>query len=613
MNYFSKKTATVLTVLSIAALILSALLVLFSNQFVDFFYTILSQKVFHREFSIEKWLPSIASFFLAPAFAVIAFNALVFYKYPTKEKIILISSLLGIVMLMIVYTAYTATMQHVNSDLGSETWLGKICAQNHSFWPLDWYYSTEIRLLNTQFFSTLGFLITDNWNAVKAIQSFCTCAVLLFAIFYLLNQLEIKHWWLKFLISVLSICPWSYNAYYVGAGYNYYVPHAVMSIIYVATFIKLTCHSETLKSPRTYSLLRVFFFIWAFVSGLSSIRYIMIFVFPFAIAMIILETTSSERKVNITDFKGFWIENKSIFYSIAGLILSGFGYICNNLIFRHFWTFSEWNSMGFNHFGDTSLRDIWSGIIKIFGYNEGIAALSPGGAINVLAYIAVIMLAAFIFSGLKKNLPKSNKILLFFFVATMIFNTFLYIHVDYIARYYYPIIIYVLPILAILLSNAQLSDLKKYFLGLVWGTLIVTSTFATLQNELVTDDNKDKYAVTQFLLENDYDFGYATFGNATVFTYLSNGKIEMGNLKKAIDHGPHITITPTYKYDTWLTPKHIYSDENHKDKKVFLLVTQDQYNQGRDLKVFATGTLVYEDEWYRIYDYENHATFKKAF
>ena len=423
-------------------------------------------------------------------------------------------------------------------------------------------------------------------------------------------QLEVKNWWLKFFGCIVAICPWSYFAWHLGAGDNYYIPHAVMSIVYVATFIKLTCRKENV--PHFKALL-VFFFIHAFVSGLSSIRYILIFVFPFALAMIILEARSPERKAEITDFKNFWIETPSILYSVVGLFLSGFGYVCNNLVFRHFWTFSEWNSMGFNHFGDTLLRDIWSGIARMFGYTEGIAALSPGGAINVLVYIAIVLLTVNIVLALKGNLPKSNRILLVFFVITMIFNTFLYIHVDYIARYYYPIVIYVVPILVVLISNTSFSSLRKYSLGVVWGTLLVTATFATIQKDLVIDENSDKYAVTEFLLKNGYDFGYATFGNATVFTYLSNGKIEMANLKKEEDSDEHTTITPVYEYDTWLTPKHIYADENHEDKKVFLLVTQDQYDASADFRIFTTGRLVYEDKWYRVYEYENHRTFKEGF
>ena len=605
MTYFSKKTSTVLTAVSIFALFLSAILILFSNQFVDFTYTILSQKVFHREFSIEKWLPSIVSFFLAPAFAVIALNAFIFFKYPKKQKIILLSVLLGIVLFMIVYASYVAAHMHANSDLGSELWLGKICAQNHTFWPLDWYYSTEIRLLNTQFFSMLGFLITDNWNAVKAIQSFCTCAVLFVSMFYLLNQLEIKNDWIRFFACILSVCPCSVIAWHVGAGENYYVPHAIMSFIYISTFIKIIYKQNSSKT-------QILFYIWAFVSGLSSIRYIMNFVFPFAITMIVLEANDKNRKSDISDFKGFWLKNKSVFLSVLGLFLSGFGYICNNLILRRLWSFSEWNSMSFNNFGDTTFRDIWSGIVRFFGYKEGIAALSPNGAINVIVYVSILMLTFFIIKSFK-SIQKQNKIILTYFITTMIFNTFLYINVDYIARYYYPIIIYVIPVLAILLSNSQLSDLKKYFLGVTWGILIFTSTFSTIQNKLTIDENKENYAVTQFLLDNDYDFGYATFGYATIFTYLSNGKIEMGNLKKDNDKGSNPTITPTYKYDTWLTPKHIYSDENHKDKKIFLIVSQEQYNLCKDLRIFETGKLVYQDDKYRVYHYNNHGEFKNGF
>ena len=83
---FSKKSEIILVSLSIFAIFISTLLVIFANQFYTIIYEILSTKVFHREFDFNKWLPSIESFFLIPSFLVITVNALIFTKYSKKSK-----------------------------------------------------------------------------------------------------------------------------------------------------------------------------------------------------------------------------------------------------------------------------------------------------------------------------------------------------------------------------------------------------------------------------------------------------------------------------------------------------------------------------------------------
>lgn len=612
MNYFSKKLSTTLVISSVILFALSAVLVLFSNQFIDFTYNFLSQKVFHREFSIEKWLPSMLSFFLVPSFIIVLFNAIVFVKYPIKHRIFLIFSLFVIVLFMILYGTYVSTRMHVISDLGSEIWLGKICLEEHSFWPLGWYYSTEIRLLNTQFFSALGFLFTNNWDAVITIQTFCCCVVLFLSVLYLLNQLEIKTLWLRILTCVLSVFPWSALVWYVGPGQNYYIPHAVMSIFFVATFIKLACRSENIRHLKA---VQVLLYTLAFISGLSSIRYILIFVFPMAIAAIIIEARKPDRTAEITNFKEFWLHNKNVFYAVTTLFASGLGYICNNIILQHFWEFSEWNSMGFAHFGETTLRDIWKGLVSIFGYREGIAVFTPGGIINILVYLGIILFATDTFYYFKKSKKSNNShnFIIMFFISTMTLNTFLYIHVDYTARYYYPIIIYIIPMIAMLLESSFISSLKKFFLGTIWSILIINSTFSTIQSCLTSDSNTDRYPVAKFLEENGYDFGYATFENSTVFTYLTHGKVEIGMLALGKKSSDFEYLPEKYVINKWLTPKRLYDPENHKDKKVFLILSQPQYQEAKNFPVFDAGKLVYNDDFYRVYEYENHGAFIKAY
>ncbi len=611
MTYFSKKTSNIIVAFSILFLIISTVLVLFSNQLVDVIYQILSQKVFHRDFSIEKWLSSILSFTLIPMFGIVAIDVFLFVKLPDKQKIILISSLLAIFTVAILYTVQVSIIKHVDSDLASELLLGKECLLEKSFWPRGWYYSTEIRLINTQFFSTLGWFFTDNMSTVKTIQSFFTCLCLFWAEWYLLTQLEIKTLWLKLLTTTLSFLPFSWLAYYVGCGHNYYIPHAIFALIYTGTFIKVFLRTQTIKTGQSQKLWLVFFYLLAFISGLTSIRYIMNFVFPLFLATIIVEAKSKEENTaKITDFKGFWIKNKLVFASTLGLLISVFGYVCNNILLKHFFSFSEWNSMNFNHFGDTTIRDILSGIVEIFGYNEGIAALTPGGAINILVYAALLIFVVYLIISLKTKLDKASRTILSFFISSILFNIYLYIHIDYITRYFYPLMLIIFPCLAILIEKSELSDIRKWALGTLWAGVIITSSYASLSRELNTDVNTDKYAVANYLKNSDYNFGFASFWNSSVFTYLTNGKVEVGNLYRTKENGNEI-FTEDFKYDKWLTPARYYTE--NKDGNIFLLITQEQYKINSENSAIKKGKEVYSDDYFKVLDYESYDAFVKSF
>ncbi len=614
MTYFSRKNSYILLALSVILLFASTVLILFSNQFVSVVYSILSQKIFHREFSLDKWMSSINSIFMIPIFCTIVFSTIIFIKHPLKQKIIFLFILLADVFFAIMYVNYVSTPLHIDTDLASEVWLGKECVREHTFWPTGWFYSTEFRLLNTQIFSAIGFLFSSDWNLVKTIQSILSCLLLFWATWYLLKQLHIKSTWIILFACIIAISPWSGAWWTVGAGENFYIPHVVISFLYIATFINLI-YADT--SAIQKKKLLILFFALAFISGLSTIRYILLFTFPLALSAIIIEVRNKQYAILS---KEFWLHNSSVFYSTIALFISGFGYICNSFILRHIWSFSSWNTLGFNYPGDVTFSDILlgnSGILALLGYKPGVAIFTPSGIINILSYIAVIQLSINIVSFLKQSVSKSLYLFLVFFLVATGFNTFIFLHTEYAPRFYYPLLIYIVPTLAILLDGKELPDTNKFFLGITWSILLLTATFATLQSTVSNNTNSDKEKVLSFLLENDYDFGYSTTKYSTIFTFLSNGKIEVGNLAKEkteySEAGNHYYISKSYKYDPFLTPKHIYSDENHKDKKIFFLVSQDQYAISPDLKIWESGRLVYEDEWYRVYDYENHAAFKNGF
>ena len=157
---------------------------------------------------------------------------------------------------------------------------------------------------------------------------------------------------------------------------------------------------------------------------------------------------------------------------------------------------------------------------------------------------------------------------------------------------------------------SELSTLRKWVLSVTWSIILLTSTFSTLQHLIAVDNNKNRHASIEFLKEKDYDFGYATCWNSTVITYLTNGKIKVGNLTRNKENKN--LITEKYDFTKWLTPKDWYTDD-FNNKPIFLLVQQSEYDLSKDYEVYKNGTLVYEDKFFKIYEYKNHNAFKEAF
>lgn len=608
MNYFTKKQSYIFLAVSFLFLIAGSILICFSHEFINFAYTLFSEKIFHRSFDLNKWLPTIESFFIIPIFLSITALALFFPKFENKLKVIILSVVFFIILFIVLYCTATRSDNHVNSDLASEFLLAKECVLEKTFWPRGWIYSTEIRLFNTQLVTAPVFLFTDSWTIAKVLTTFFSMAILFFAVYFVLNQIEIKTFWLKYLICIFSVIPFSGMAWYVGAWGTYYIPHIVFNLIYIGSFIKLI--NNNFKKHK--KLFTGFFYLWAFLSGLSSIRYIIIFVFPLTLIMVIDKCLEKDSSCKINNFREFWLNTETVKYSFLGLMASGLGYAFNNILLQPLFDFTQWNTISFCTLGDIKLRDILHSVLGFFGYQDNIAVLTPNGILNILAYLVILCCLVFIISSLKSKIALSQRILLLFFISSFLFNTFVYLHTELIERYYYPVLLVIFPCIAVLLENEAISGLKRYALGTILSILVLSSTFSTVQNYFISDSNTKYYKVTEYI-DDHYDFGYATFWNANVITYLTNGKVEVGNVEcKKIDDSVTAEVAEHYGYRKWLTPKRYYS-KNYNNQPIFLLLQNDEYELVKGQKAILNGKNVYSDEYYTLLEYPSHEAYKASF
>lgn len=142
-----------------------------------------------------------------------------------------ISFLLVVVFILSMFLfLYKNIYLMIDSDMSSELVLAKQLATEKKLVTTNWYYSTELRVLNTQLVFTPLFMIFDNWNLVRTLGTLILVIILLLSFLYFAKGFKIKYsTYLSFLI-VGSISLSYYSFVIVGA---YYIPHIAISFYHL--------------------------------------------------------------------------------------------------------------------------------------------------------------------------------------------------------------------------------------------------------------------------------------------------------------------------------------------------------------------------------------------
>lgn len=119
----------------------------------------------------------------------------------------------------------------LNSDDASELILGQLLAHENTLLSKSWYYSSELRLVNTQIFYAFFFKIFHNWHRVRIASYVCLYLVLIASYYFACKALHIKRYFL--ITAALLMLPFSEDYFlYVLKG-AYYIPHIAITFFHL--------------------------------------------------------------------------------------------------------------------------------------------------------------------------------------------------------------------------------------------------------------------------------------------------------------------------------------------------------------------------------------------
>ena len=608
MNKMSKKIEVTVIFFSILLLVIGSLLILFTNEILEFLPTFLEQKVFHRNFDHDSYKNSMLSLIVIPVFLSILLSSIFFVKFSDKSKIVVISIFTLISFIVLGIISYTRAIPFIDQDLSSEMMFSKECFDAKTFWPKSWYYSMEFRFLNTQLFTAPLFFFTDNLCLIRALQVVFAQLILYSATYFLIYELGIKKLWIKLLACLLAVSPVSWQFFcFVNEG-SYYIPHIVFSFIYVGLFITLVFKEH---SEKKHTLLSIIFIIFSFLSGLSSIRYILNFTFPMAAIIIgkkIFETfnTSSKFKLKLLS------DDKSVLWSFIGLMTSGIGYIFNSIVIASIYSFKNMNKIRFNELFEMKLDDIVYIVMNTLGYNGNVSVLTPGGVTNILLAIVIVMTIIIIKDLLKSSLDNKKSVFMNFVLFMLIFSFYTNISTEMVGRYFTMTFIFFIPVLCLIVESEFINNLKKWILATAAVVMILTNSYlcyTRMQNE---NRSVSIQKVTEFLLKKGYEFGYAFSNTANPIWFVSNGKIEVAQIKDNTKDSVRI-MADKFEIHKWLEQKK-FTDKNYYkgNRPVFFTLRAYEFEKSNK-KVLEAGKMVYNEQGYVVFEYNSPKDFYNAF
>ncbi len=477
----------------------------------------------------------------------------------------------------------------IDADMSSELVLARLLADEGSLISKNWFYSTELRVLNTQLVFMPLFLVFDNWHTVRVLGTVILLTIMVISSLYCARGMKLS-WNISLICAGVLLLPISESYAYAVLKGTYYIPHICVSFFLFGLYAR---YAESDSSKKRWIMLAVAL-ILAFVSGLGGIRQVFVFTFPAALAAILTFIPSISREAEDKAKKFCEI-------SVLALAASTLGYFVNKLVLQRVYTFVDYGGeMSFEWFDIEGVGIFVNRIFELLGWRPGTlfsGTLIYNGIVAVLLFICIFS----VYYLLKKaEIPFVQKALALLALSGcgMFLALFSCINSDMTTRYLVPVIVFFVFAGGALFDNIRLDKKLKSLSILALCAMLAFSTLGTYRYHANVDKNISNRDISRVIEENGFDEGYAGFWNGNIFTELSNGDVEV----RLIDITKEGSKDNIYNSCEWL------QDKSHvgtvPDGRFFVLLTKSE-----DAVWQLPRTPDYVNDAYVLYFFDDYADF----
>ena len=480
----------------------------------------------------------------------------------------------------------------VDSDMSSELLLGKLLAEENSIITNRWYYSTVLKVIDTNLLWALLFEIFDSWHIVRLTGSFIIYLLTLACLYFFCWQAGLKKYF--GFIGALVLLPISKDYFYIAVRGLFYTATMLTALLTLGMwFLFIRCRN--LKGRIFVAAAAA---LVSLVGGLCGPMQLVMFNVPMLLAAVLycMLEHNEDKKALIAGFPLLMAAS-----TVAG-------YIFSSGVLAGLYQFQSYDQLLFTAFSMNNFSSVINSLINIFGYRTDESVFSSALLFNFMAGIWLLLGLTSSIYTLKSNthsrFSKLTASLYIAYLATM-FMVFSLSSQTLLTRYMVLAVIFAaLSIFSCFGTNYK--NRKPGQLVLASFMALALLCGALSYNEMrKVDDTKGQREAVQAILDAGYTQGYATFWNANVLTELSNGRLELWHWS---DGKQNISNLEDFNdIYAWLQLKsHV---EAPPEGKVFVLLSANEDYYFEFTKKFSQDDVIYRAENYLDYGVKDYIVY----
>lgn len=533
---------------------------------------------------------------------------------PKKNWLDLLSmaALAGACLLLIIVNIFWGN-HWIDSDMAAEMIFAKLLSEEGKLIATsDWYYSTEFRVLYTQLIMGPLHRIFSSWHVIRVITNVVFYAFVYASFCYVCRPLGIKKRNVRLCALALFVPVSEAVMTHLQMG-NTYMSHVILSFLTFGLFLRLADRDCRVGSRR-FILCSILFAVLCSILGASGVRYLLDLLVPiFITAALFIMRGHGFAAFREEPSKGTFTgmikcEQARYFYvSMAGMVFGGMGYLVNALYISKLYQFQTYDTTYFIKVHEGVFMDRVQNavgeLLQMFGYIENKAFLSLRGLITMLAFVMIgclgyIWAKAMRYSEARTlaleepSVQNQRRFTVLFTGVSMVLHLFVFIFTTstMVDRYFIPIAIFFLITTAIYMEwEARVFD--RVAVCLILGGCLCLAGMKTYFSFVTNDKNASRYEVADFLMEEGYSFGYASYWNSNIMTEISNGELEMANLWSLESLGDFKWSSRVSSYEP-------------KQGKIFLIAANEELYELKEHGMLEKEPIIFTNQDYTVLHFD---------
>lgn len=495
---------------------------------------------------------------------------------------------------------------YIDSDMASEMVLADLLNNEGGIFSKNWGYSTEIRVFFLQVVYRITLLIfPHNWYAAHMLGQAIWMLLLIFSVLFAGRSLGLKGggvW-----AAGAMACPFGMWYFWYGAFGGFYVPHMILLLVSFGLAVRFAMGRGQKKAVQ--AVLLALLAGVSFISGLGSIKGILAIYLPMAAAAVILVLLQVHREPQKLPVSG-------LRYLVCGGLSTAFagaGYLINSTLLAANYTFRAHNDRLWGSLDFSALLQNWLDFLSLLGFpgfnvvGDLETELPLFSLYGVLGALGLVLAAAAVIALISlavrwAALGEKGLMLLLTLGGTCLVQGAVFAFTTGSDRANPS---YWLTPLPLLILAMQLAWEKAPF-RFRYAREACAVAFIVCVSGCSVAAVHDFFAVriratpelqpaVQWLADNGYTTGYASWWNCNVATEWTNGQLDM----RVVD-GYTLDVTETH---IWL--EHLDHDRP-PEGRVFLLVSAQELWGSHKESLRNENNVYWDENDYLIMAYDSY-------